>query len=147
MKRLRTVALAFLSLMALQVGIWAQFAPHSFYRSFPGSGRRWIGADGPYNEHLIRDVGGLNLALAALTIAALVWKSQHLVRISGIAWLIYSAPHVIYHAAHTERLNSTSDQVVSVGFLAIFALLGAALAVAPRQRSTTDSLPVAATER
>ena len=35
-----------------------------FYDDFPGLGRSWVAADGPYNEHLVRDVGALNLALA-----------------------------------------------------------------------------------
>jgi hypothetical protein len=41
-------------------------------RDFPGAGRSWVAPDGPFNEHLARDVGVLNLALAVVTIAAAV---------------------------------------------------------------------------
>ena len=41
------------------VGLWAAVAPQSFYDDFPGAGRHWVAVDGPYNEHLVRDVGVL----------------------------------------------------------------------------------------
>lgn len=47
----------------LSVGVWATLFPRSFYDSFPGFHRIWVGVDGPYNEHLARDVGSLYLAL------------------------------------------------------------------------------------
>ena len=37
--------------------------PAAFYDDFPGLGRMWVAPDGPYNQHLVRDVGELNLAL------------------------------------------------------------------------------------
>ena len=55
----RTVArlgLAYLSAIALALGIWAGGAPRSFYENFPGLGMTWVSVDGPYNEHLVRDV-------------------------------------------------------------------------------------------
>jgi hypothetical protein len=39
-------------------GLWATFAPRSFYGDFP-FGRGWVEALPAYNEHLMRDVGGL----------------------------------------------------------------------------------------
>ena len=59
-------SLLVLTVLALFVGAWAQLAPASFHTSFP-FGQGWLAADGPYNEHLLRDVGGLNLALALVT--------------------------------------------------------------------------------
>ena len=38
-------------------GLWATLSPRSFYDEFPGGGRAWVAADGPYNEHLVRDFG------------------------------------------------------------------------------------------
>ena len=61
-------------------GFWAAFAPRSFYADFPGAGRHWISPDGPYNQHLIRDVGELNLALFVVVLAAAVTLSLPLVR-------------------------------------------------------------------
>src|SRR5690348_13415732 len=50
-------ALSLLAVLALYQGIWAQLAPRSFFEGFPG-GMGWIATEGPYNEHLVRDVGG-----------------------------------------------------------------------------------------
>lgn len=66
---LTTLALFYLGLTSLIVGLWAQFFPQEFYDHFPGLGV-WVAGDGPYNEHLIRDVGGLNLALTTLAVLA-----------------------------------------------------------------------------
>src|SRR3712207_2072212 len=41
----------------LVVGMWALLVPHSFYDDFPLPGRNWVSTLGPYNEHLVRDVG------------------------------------------------------------------------------------------
>jgi hypothetical protein len=59
--------LAILSLSAAQAGGWALIARRSFYDSFPGLGRHWIAVTGPYNEHFVRDIGGLYLALLAVS--------------------------------------------------------------------------------
>lgn len=40
-------------------GSWAQFRPGSLYAEFPG-GKGWVAGHGAFNEHLIRDLGGLN---------------------------------------------------------------------------------------
>ena len=42
-------------------GIWITISPSSFYEDFP-LGRGWVEALPAYNEHLMRDVGGLFLA-------------------------------------------------------------------------------------
>jgi hypothetical protein len=56
----------------IPVGVWATFVPRSFYDDFPGFGRHWVQVDGPYNEHLVRDFGAVNLALAVVTITAAI---------------------------------------------------------------------------
>ena len=66
------VALGYLAVVTAQIGFWALLAPRSFYDSFPGLGRAWISIDGPYNDHLIRDVGALNLALLVVLVVAAV---------------------------------------------------------------------------
>lgn len=64
--RSRRAALWLLTSTTLVVGAWALLAPASFYRAFP-LGRAWVAVDGPFNEHLLRDVGGLFLALTVVT--------------------------------------------------------------------------------
>ena len=88
----RRVALWLLAAAMATVGVWAQFAPASFYASFP-AGRAWVAADGPYNEHLVRDVGGLNLALAFLLAVAATRLEPHVTRMIAVATLVYAVPH------------------------------------------------------
>jgi hypothetical protein len=131
------IALGYLALVSLEIGLWAQFAPRSFYDDFPGLGRAWVAVDGPYNEHLVRDVGGLNLALAAVLIAALVTLSRPLIIAGSIASLLYGVPHLVYHIAHAEDL-ATSDAVISLAGLALFAVIPIALIALSRGVSTED---------
>lgn len=131
------IALGYLALVSLQIGVWAQFAPRSFYDDFPGLGRAWVAIDGPYNEHLVRDVGGLNLALAAVLIVAMVTLSRPVIIAASIASLLYGVPHLVYHIAHADSL-ATSDAVISLGGLALFAAIPIALIALSRGVSATD---------
>lgn len=130
----RRVALWLLAASAATVGAWAQFAPASFYTSFP-AGRAWVAIDGPYNEHLLRDVGGLNLALALLTAVAAVRLRPGLTRLAAGATLVYSVPHLVYHALHLEPYGfvDAAANVVALGIVvAVPIWLG--LWPAPRER-------------
>jgi hypothetical protein len=92
-------ALLLLAAAALYQGIWAQLAPHSFYEDFPG-GMSWIAGEGPYNEHLARDIGGLVNGLAVVAIVAAWTLSRPLLMANALGWLIYSLPHFSFHLAH-----------------------------------------------
>ncbi|HEY5699405.1 MAG TPA: hypothetical protein VIT01_18015 [Acidimicrobiales bacterium] len=118
------IALALLAVVGLQVGLWAAFAPQSFYDDFPGAGRVWVSVDGPYNQHLIRDVGALNLALAVVAIVAFVTLSRAAVLAAGGAWLAYGLPHLVYHLRHLDPLEG-ADQVAVPVSLFLSVVLGA----------------------
>lgn len=120
---LRRFALVVLAGGALLVGVWAQLFPRSFYDDFPGGGRVWVAVDGPYNEHLVRDVGGLQLALALVAIVALVTGSVLVARIAGGGALIFGVPHLVYHATHLETFD-TSDKVAMMVSLSTAAAAG-----------------------
>lgn len=126
------VALGYLTLVCVVVGVWAQFAPRSFYDDFPGFGRAWVRVDGPFNEHLVRDVGGLNLALAVVLVAAIITLSRTLVVVAAIASLVSGAPHLVYHLFNTDNLGK-GDVIASVGGLAGFAVVAVALIVVSRR--------------
>jgi hypothetical protein len=124
------IALGVLLLVALGVGLWALLAPRSFYDSFPTPSMHWVATDGPYNRHLISDVGSMYLALAALVAAALARPA--LARLVGVVWLVFSVPHWLYHTAHLG-LYGFRDQVLNeVALLAVVALAG--LLCVPRGR-------------
>jgi hypothetical protein len=128
--------LALLGLVGLQIGVWATLAPRSFYDDFPGGGRNWVATDGPYNEHLVRDFGALNLALTAVVAVALVTGAPAAVRAAALGWLVYSVPHLVYHARHLE-VYDTSDKVLTLAAVGGAVLLSAAVLVAGSGRSTS----------
>ncbi|MDH3682080.1 MAG: hypothetical protein OEV40_19270 [Acidimicrobiia bacterium] len=125
-------ALGYLTLFSLQVGVWALVAPQSFYDDFPGFGRVWVSVDGPYNEHLIRDVGALNLALAVVFVAAAVTLSRALILTAAGAAAVWGLPHLLYHLLNTDGLSG-GDLVASLGGLVLFAAVPAALVVLSRR--------------
>lgn len=125
------LALAYLALSGLFVGVWATFAPRSFFSDFPGLGHMWTAADGPYNEHLVRDVGDLNLALVIVTVAACVWFSRTLAITAALAWIVYSAPHLAYHAFNLGVV-SPGDRVAEIVTLAIPVLVAGVVIVVAR---------------
>lgn len=131
------LGLGWLALSALQLGAWALFAPQAFYDGFPGFGRSWVAVDGPFNEHLVRDVGALNLALAALLIYAAVRATRELVSIAAIASLVWGIPHFAYHLFNTEGL-SASDNALSLGGLALAVLFAVLLLWAGRKFGPAD---------
>jgi len=121
----RRILLAVTSLIGAFVGVWAAAFPQSFYDSFPGLGfGPWVGVDGPYNEHLIRDVGALYLALAASGIYAIVTRTIQAGRAVGVAWLVFSVPHFAYHLHHLEGFAPLDlvGQVISLGSTIVLAI-------------------------
>ena len=120
--RVVRVLLVLIAVPSVLVGAWALLAPRSFYDDFPGGGRHWVSADGPYNEHLVRDVGSLNLALVVVVVAAAIVLTRTLVRTAAVATLVYAIPHFAYHAAHTD-LYETSDSVATLFSLGLAVVL------------------------
>lgn len=131
------IAFAYLTIFSLQIGLWALLAPRSFYDNFPGMGRVWISIDGPYNEHLIRDVGALNLALVVLFVAAAVSLSRNLVMTAAAASLAWGVPHLIYHLFNSGQLTS-SDIAASIGGLSLFTALPIAILFTARRQLPLD---------
>lgn len=136
MTLVRRLALIVIAGGGLLVGLWAQGFPRSFYDDFPGMGRVWVAVDGPFNEHLVRDVGGLNLGLAFVAVMALVTGSLMLARVAGGAALLYGLPHLIYHATHLDGYDTT-DKIAMLGSLA-FAVLAAILVATPIPQSSAS---------
>jgi hypothetical protein len=119
-----------LAVSSAVVGVWAAFFPRSFYDQFPGGGRAWVAVDGPYNEHLVRDVGQLNLGFAILlgAVALAVGLAAH--RASAVAvltaYLVPAVLHFTYHAAHLD-LYGTGDAAGNVITLGLAVVVPAAL--------------------
>jgi hypothetical protein len=110
------VLLGALAVVGAAVGGWAEAAPAAFYGSFPGFGRHWLPPLGPYDEHLVRDFGSLNLGLAAAALVAAITVTRSATAAAAAAWLAYSLPHVAFHAAH-ERPFAAGDDVAVLAAL------------------------------
>ena len=121
------MGLWYLVVSGVVVGAWAQFFPQAFYDSFPGLGRSWVSVDGPFNEHLTRDVGGLYLALTIVTVIAALTKTQETVLAASLAWLVAQVPHFTYHMTHLHVYPSMLDKIGNVITLALLVLVPAYL--------------------
>jgi hypothetical protein len=119
-----------LAVSSLIVGVRAAFFPRSFYDQFPGGGHAWVAADGPYNEHLVRDVGQLNLGFAILlaAVALAVGLAAHRGTAAAVltAYLVPATLHFTYHAAHLN-LYGTGDAAGNVISLGLAVVVPAAL--------------------
>lgn len=97
-------------------GLYALFAPRSFYEDFP-FGRGWVEALPAYNEHLVRDVGALFLATALVLLAAAWYLERRLVAVALAAFLAFSVPHLTYHALNLGPYSAADaiGNVVALG--------------------------------
>ena len=133
------VLLGWFVLFGLVIGLWQAAFPASFYADFPGMGHHWVSPDGPYNEHLLRDVGLGNLAVGTVALVALLTGVVWVARAVGLAVVVMDLPHQLYHQAHVSVLATTTDQVLQSISLAAVSLAAVALVV------LTSRLPVAPT--
>jgi len=135
--KLRSTLLLSLAVPAIATGGWALLAPHGWHETFPGFGRDWLPVFGAYNEHLARDFGGALLALGALLAWPVLAPGTPLRRAAPAAFLLFAAPHLVYHMAHIGELPAGDDAVnlalltLSVAIPLALLLLGEA---APRAR-------------
>ncbi len=129
MRRTVNVLLGWFAFFGLGAGIWQMAAPRSFYDDFPGWGRHWVSVDGPYNEHLLRDVGQGNLAFGVVALVALLTGGVWLARATGLAAVAANLPHHAYHQDNVHVLETTTDQVLQTVTLSLVSVTALALAV------------------
>ena len=104
------------------LGAWAVLAPHSWYDDFPGGGRHWVSALGPYNEHLSTDVGAFFLAVGGLLIFAAVVLERRLIQAALGALLVFSIPHLVWHLGELGPYE-TLDVVLNVVSLSLLVVV------------------------
>jgi hypothetical protein len=126
------VAFWFMAAVETLVGIWAQFFPAGFYTDFPLPGHGWVALLPPYNEHLVRDVGGLSLALVVVLVAGALRADRSTTRVAALAMLAFTLPHTVFHAGHLEHFPEPDATIQTVGTIALTLLAVALLAVAGR---------------
>ena len=99
--RLLRAGLTVLALGAAVLGAWMYFAPRSFYDDWPT-----VSDSGPFSQHLMSDIGGLNLALAVVLGSAAVWLDRRLTRVALAAFLVYSISHLVFHLTDLMGLSA-----------------------------------------
>ncbi|MEH1098728.1 hypothetical protein [Micromonospora sp. CPCC 205561] len=121
----KQLVVAVLAISAAFVGVWAAVLPVSFYNDFPLPGRRWVSTLGPYSEHLIRDVGGLYLALLVLSVYAFRRPTVAAMHMAGGAWLIFSAEHFLWHMLHLQMFPMVDKigHVLGLGGVLVLSIL------------------------
>src|SRR3712207_4343297 len=130
--------LLFLAATPLIGGLWALLFPRGFYDDFPVPGSDWVSTLGPYNEHLVRDYGALNLAMAVLLLAAGVFLERHLAQVALVTWLVFEVPHFVFHLGQIHHFSPGSN-VSQLGGLAFLSLLPLALLyLLPRKGAGRD---------
>jgi alkylhydroperoxidase family enzyme len=94
------------------IGAWALSAPRSFYDDFPAGTDGWVDVLGPFDEHLVTDVGSLFVGLGVLLAIAAYSLRRSVVLAAAVSWLIFSVPHFIWHVFNLEPYD-TVDAVAN----------------------------------
>lgn len=121
--------LVYLTASFLVVGLWATLAPGSFYDGFPGGGRHWVAGDGPYNAHLVSDVGVGFLAVGLVLLLATVWMDIRVIQAASGAVLMHDGPHLLFHLRHPNESLESLDTWMSNGGLAFGMLVALVILV------------------
>ncbi len=121
------VGLGILTFVQLGTGLWQLLIPEGFYRDFPT-----VSLAPPFNEHLMRDFGGANIAIGVIVLVVAVWLEKKYVVLVLLAYLAFSVPHLLFHLTHLHDA-SPSDiafQVASLGGAVVLPVI--VLALVPR---------------
>ena len=125
------IGLLIVAVTPLASGLWALLFPRAFYDDFPLPGSGWVSTLGPYNEHLVRDYGALNMAMAVLLLAAGVFLERRLAQAALVTWLVFEVPHFVFHVGQTH-LFSAGSNLAQLGGLALLIVLPLILLFLPR---------------
>lgn len=136
MKASVRVILGFFAAVEGFIGVWASLAPFSFYEQGPVPGLGWVRLFPPYNEHLVRDFGGMSLAFAAVFVVAAIKPTPVLVRTATGAFFLFSVPHTIFHTIHLEHFTPSDAVVQTTGLVVMTLLLMILFAAAGRLERT-----------
>lgn len=127
----------------LLVGAWAAAWPRWFYDDFPWPGHPWVGPLPAYNEHLIRDFGGMNLALAVVFGVAAATLDRRLTRTALAAYLVFAVPHLAFHLNHLEPFGTVDAVAQSAALVALAVLPLPLLALVRRAPTRGGTRPAA----
>lgn len=118
---------ALLAVQTAMVGVWGSIWPMSFYEDgpLPFLDTGWTAMLPPYNEHLMRDYGLMNLGFAVVLFYTLATMTLSIVRLSMVAYLVFAVPHTVFHLMHLEHLStgSATGLAITLGLTVLLPLL------------------------
>lgn len=91
------IGLVALGIPNVVAGLWAAFAPGSWYESFPGFGPALVAAEPPFNAHLATDAGAGLLASGVVLLFAAWLGDRRSVALGTVAFACFAVPHAAYH--------------------------------------------------
>lgn len=106
-------------------GVWAFFAPRSFFDN--------IATFEPYNRHFLHDGGAFSIGLGAVLVFALV-TSWDTIRVALAGVGVGAVMHVISHAVDND-LGGRSTDIPGLIVVAVVLVYGAAVHRAERQQA------------
>lgn len=121
--------LLLLTVIQAATGLWMLFLPRSFYDHVLG-----VSALPPFNEHLMRDLGGVYLAISVVLGVSAASMERRLVRTALAAYLVVSVSHLIFHATHHGGTTAAEATVLTTS-LVLLVLVPSVLLLLSRQLS------------
>lgn len=109
------IGLALLATPTLVTGLWAIFAPASWYSDY-GHGVAPPSAFGHYNEHFVQDLGSGYLGIGAVLLMAVLSPRRESVQVALIGFLVFSVPHFVVHLVEAGELTR-AGYLVTTGAL------------------------------
>ncbi len=130
------VGMWFLTFVELAVGLVATLAPRAFYDYVP-----WVDLAPPFSEHLMRDYGAMNLALALVTAVAAITMDRIMVRTALMAYLLFAIPHLLFHVFHHDHytLSQAIGETTALAIAVLLPLALLALSWRSRDSETVDT--------
>ena len=89
----------------------------------------------------LRDFGGTTAGLAVVLTAAALWLERRLVVVALLAYLSFSAPHLVFHVGHLHGASGPAASVLVIALVGSVVLPLALLIGVPRQRPAPTASP------
>ncbi|WP_205863210.1 hypothetical protein [Planosporangium thailandense] len=134
------VGLVFLAVAQGAAGAVQLLLPRVFYDDFPAAGHPWVSLLPPYNEHLMRDVGAGTLAYVLVVGVAAVSMDRRMVRTALAANLVFSVPHLVFHATHLQHFPPV-DAITQTILLSLGVIIPVVLLLSERVLSQREPVP------
>jgi len=132
-RRVRT-GLIILAIPTLVTGLWAVFAPASWYADYT-HGVAPPSAFGLYNEHFVQDLGSGYLGVGVVLVVAALITTPAVVTAATLGFTAFTAPHLVVHLVEGGELD-IAGFAFTTGLLAGGLLLAAWVWLLSRRTAT-----------